>query len=264
MKQQSLRPVLSALVASTLCLSAGAALAAPGKITGISAQPSPAKVGEKLVFKVQATGDLCAYRIEIEGHQYKYDGSANSKTQGGAILNNPNTPGELTLFGGLNKAGTFDVLVYGMSGGALPNCQGSAQMKLTVQASGMVAAPVGGLGVAGSFTPLHCQQGFTESSLPQSAKDAGELTCTKQAAFCPENYIGQMDQATGKLVCEPKPGACPDGWSGGMQNGKLVCNPNPQPTVKCPDKTPSNQWGASYYKDGWRVYGCSKNMAPPK
>lgn len=112
-----------------------------------------------------------------------------------------------------------------------------------------------------TMTPTSCAAGFENQTV--SPQD-GELKCRKNPQPCPTHWDGSVDSATGKLECSPKVVACPDGWVGGIQNGKLVCNSAPLPKVSCAESTPTNQWGASYFTDGWRVYGCSKNLAAPK
>lgn len=224
------------------------ALAAPGKLNGqISVTPAEPLAGKQTVIKLGATGDVCYIRINYGDGAPSDNVTINgSDTAGG---NKPNTGGVVPK--NYANPGTYTITVKG-SPSSSPGCQGEASLTVTVKPF-VLKLP--------AKTPTECAAGFeNQTGSPQD----GELRCRKNPQPCPTHWEGSVDSATGKLDCTPKAVTCPEGWVGGMQNGKLVCNSAPLPKVQCSESTPTNQWGASYYTEGWRIYGCSKNLAPPK
>jgi hypothetical protein len=229
-------------------LAALPAFAAPGKLTGqISVNPPEPIVGKQAVINLGATGDVCWIRINYGDGAPSDNVTVNGSSSAGG--NKPNAGGVVPKI--YANPGTYTITVKG-SPGSSPSCQGEASITVKVKPL-VLKLP--------AMTPTICANGFeNQTGSPQD----GELRCRKNPQACPTHWEGSVESATGKLECTPKAVTCPEGWVGGMQGGKLVCNSAPLPKVQCSDSTPTNQWGASYYTEGWRIYGCSKNMAPPK
>lgn len=229
-----------------LALSVSASPVLAGAITGaISINPPTPTVNQAVVLKVGGQGDYCGVRINMGDGEP----STNVDFNGSNGYTKPIKGTEYSYT--FKKTGTFQIKVIG-SPSLSPKCTGEANLTVTVKPI-QLKLPV--------MTPSSCVTGF-ENLTGDAA--AGELRCRKNPVACPTHFEGSIDSATGKLECVPKPAECPAGWVGGMQGGKLVCNSAPLPKVPCAESTPTNQWGASYYTEGWRIYGCSKNLAPPK
>jgi hypothetical protein len=218
-----------------------------GTITGaITVTPPNPKVNQQVIIHIAGQGGYCGIRINTGDGEP----STNVDFNGSNGYDKPNTGTAYPYT--FKKTGTFQIKVIG-SPSLNPGCTGQASTNVTVtQVKLQLPAK----------TPTICADGFDKALV--SSESDGELRCVKQSVVCPSHYQGNLDSATGKLECVPKPVECPAGWVGGMQSGKLVCNSAPLPKVHCSESTPTNPWGASYYAEGWRIYGCSRNLAPPK
>lgn len=247
----------SALLAAGVALAAGTAWAA-GNITAVSTVQTKIKLGESTTATVQGTASGaglnqgCSVRISLQ-----YPDGTKEVVHPHFIASTFPQP---DFYLKPTKAGAVKVIADGnKAANGWVACLGTAQSTLIVEAPIVVSsASAAGLMLAPA---LGCPTGYEVAG---ENKPKGEIKCRKLPAPCPAHFEGSVDSATGKLVCTPQPATCPEGWQGGMQGGVLTCNSTPQPSLPCPAKTADWQWGASYYKDGWRFMGCSANLAPPK
>jgi hypothetical protein len=229
-------------------------------LTGVTVSPAVANPGQRLDFTVTASGSACAAKFVLNGLNYYV--LPNAKETNGMWTNAPGTPGKTSLLGGIAMPGTYPIVVTGMTGGAFPACAGTVSATLVVQSTTpQVAIPLPGTILNAPLQPLNCPAGY-EKTFDNPSK--GEIKCRKLPVACPTGFDGSVDANTGNLDCVPKPASCPQGWSGGMQGGVLKCVSAPQPNLSCPKSTPQWQWGTSYYKEGWRIMGCSANLEPPR
>jgi hypothetical protein len=254
------KAVLATAIALLVTCSAGTALAAGGSITGLTLSSTNIAVGEKT--KVTMTVTDGSFGIDCVG-SYVVRDSTNTVVETGSkwrfVMDKPQGSSATKEMGtiALTKAGVYAVETVGaIQGNQSVACVGVAKGTLTVTPAPLVvvATPVLTLLAPISCDPLYAEQ--------PSDKPAGELFCQKKIPTCPTNFTGYVEGATGKLICTPVPASCPAGWTGGMVGGILTCTSVPQPTVSCPAKTPAWIYGAHYFKDAWREYGCVKNNKP--
>jgi hypothetical protein len=231
---------------------------AQANLTGVTVNPTPVTVGQKVAIVVSATGNMCAGKFVLNGNNHYV--TANTKEVGGQITNAPGTPGKTELFTSMLKPGTYPITITGATGGAIAPCVGTLNATIVVQAP-PTAVGLPGTILTNPIAPLHCPGGYDKVS---ENTDKGEIRCSKQAATCPTGYEGGMNTATGQLECRPRAAGCPEGWNGGLDNGVLKCAPKTQPNLACPKQAPQAQHGTSYYREGWRVMGCVANLAPPR
>lgn len=253
------RLALRRIVALTLACGVGQAFAAGGDVTGVLAAPAAVQPGDSSTVTITVTGG--SFGIDcMAGYNVRDAANAVVKSANNLKMQSPGKSVTRNVSISLPQPGVYTIeALSGAPNSQTVNCLGNVQTKLTVNAPARAAAPVFNPGL--SLAKAECDALYDDKP---ADKAAGELACEKKLAGCPENFTGAVDAANGKLTCTPKPAACPPGWEGGMQGGLLVCNSAPQPQVKCPAKTATWQWGTTYYKTGWRAYGCYKNSEPAK
>ncbi len=254
-------------IASLLLASVSSAFAASnGALTSLTASATTVTVGQEVSFTVLGTIKPGTKGCRISG------GKAGSYSDMGVFTSFPAVMPKKFSF---DKAGTYYVHMYGGTADTEHVCDGNLNVKITVMDKpkpmvmpGAQVGPVSPMAANIQFQMPGVCPPAPYHKIPENSDDAtGKLRCIQPNPSCPEGWKqGAFDSNIGRLTCvpavEPK---CPAGFSGGMQNGSLVCTAHmPQPKIACPKATPANKWGTTYYAESWNVVGCSVNLEPPK
>lgn len=250
------------MLLAALLLASGAAQAV-GTITGLSASPAQAIAGESVAYKIATSGSgACGVRLVYSGPNYEPSDNM--------LINNAPGAGGV-IHKTIAKAGTYQLKAIG-SPSLNPKCNGEANLTVVVvdKPAAKPGLQIGATGPVVAANPgifmmeMNCPNPYHKYTQGVN-QSKGEYYCVKQNVSCPAGFTGSMDSQTGKLVCTPQITAtCPEGWTGGVVDGKLVCNSIPQPNIPCPKATPDWKWGTAYYKESWNKMGCNANLEPPK
>lgn len=229
----------AAVLASLLALAAPQSTAADlqGSLTSARISPTTIEAGQPVTVtvmgKIKAGGKGCEIMAGLVPSQSTSTENAVRKI--GTISSFPGTPTQTVTI--VNKPpGDYELWVYPAADNPALACDGKVKVAIKVIAPAALTPKVGNPTTPSS---LACPTGYDASELNPNS---GSIRCTKHAAVCPQGYNGSQDATT----------------------GKLECTPNRPATLDCPKTTNDSQWGASYYKEGWRYLGCAPNQAPPR
>ena len=224
-------------ILAVMCITmAGTVIAATPTSPTLTGVTAPAEIfdGDNFTFHIQGTG-LCSYDYDVGGNKYSHE-ITNKST---SMPNWVNTT-QLWKFDGNENFHVHTIKVT-----ATGTCKSPNGQPVTVDIKVKKKVP---------NNPVYTSVIAPAIIMPFTAS-------------CPAPYLYHTDNSDGgkgEYYCKKAEPTCPAGWTGSVDKvtGTLTCTSLPQPDIACQKSTPTWQWGAKYYKEGWNRMGCIANLKP--